>query len=247
MAITDPIAKDPYEIQRQRVDTQMNRTIEAKKKAVERQLSNKGISDSGIALGQQRTAEVDTRLGAAQERNQINTNEGLSEENRRESAVNRALQEKLATQSDATARRGQDISKDLGQQGINIQERGASLNEKSQADSIELARAGMGMQQAQLQLQEKGMDQQQAQYYAGLGQAKYLAEKGMTLQEQAQELTKQGMSQEDARYYSGLAQAKTLADQGLTLQQQAQELQRQGMTLQDAQYYAGFRQGVRLI
>lgn len=275
MAITDPATKDPYELQRQRVDSQLNRQLDAKKKAIETQLAGKGISDSGIAMGAQRNAEVDARFGAATEKNQINANEASNEDAKKESAISRALQEKLANQSNETAIRGQDISKDLGQQGLNLQARGADLAEKSQADSLGLAKSGLGIQQAQLKLQEQGMSQNDAQYYAGLGQSKYLAEKGLTLQEQAQELQKQGMSQQDAQFYAGLNQqgtlenrkidltaeqmaqnkeqfyaglnqANQLAQAGLGLEAQKVELQKQGMDQNDAQFYAGLSQSKTL-
>lgn len=255
--------KSPYDLQRERIDAQARLQEEAKKKAVERQLSNKGIADSGIALGQTRRVEQDVRLGAAAEKNQVNINEGLAEESKREAALNRALQEKQFSQSDETARRGQDISKELGLGGLKLQERGVTLSEKSQADSLELAKQGLGMDQARLALQERGMNQQDAQYYAGLGQAKYLAERGLSLEEIRTQLQEKGMSQQDAQYYAGLTQqaalsdrqntqfyaglnqAKELALAGLDIQRTAQELQAKGMDQQQAQFQASLAQADR--
>lgn len=263
--------KSPYDLQRQRITADAAAAEAAKKAAVERQLTNKGIGDSGILLGQTRRAEQDVRVGAARERGQVDINEGLSEESRREAALNRALQEKQFGQADETTRRGQDISKDLGQGSLALQERGVNLSEKSQADSLELAKQGLNLDQTRVYLQEKGMSQQDAQYYAGLSQANALAQRGLDQNAVQIELQKQGMTQQDAQYYAGLrqqetqfgqslqeqqtarnqqnaqfnaslTQAKELALAGLDLQGQSLALQEKGMSQQDAQFYAGLSQ-----
>jgi hypothetical protein len=97
-----------------------------------------------------------------------------------------------------------DISEDQNK----LAERGMSLQEKSQSDSVKLAQSGLNLQASAQELQRQGMNQQDAQYYSGLGQAMYLAEKGLDQNAVAQELQRQGMSQQDAQFYAGLKAQK---------------------------------------
>lgn len=102
----------------------------------------------------------------------------------------------------AAGRAMQDV--DIAEDQNRLAERGMSLQEKSQADSVRLAESGLDLQASAQELQRQGMNQQDAQYYAGLGQARYLAQQGLDQGAIALRLQEQGMSQQDAQFYAGL-------------------------------------------
>lgn len=201
-----------YDLRRQQIESETQGQLKSQRAAMERQLTGKGINDSGIALGQDRSIKADV-LGRGQQRlGGIDIQQLEDQKSAEEKAMDRAL-----------ALRGQDINKDLGLAGIDVTKRGQDINQnlglagldvtkRGQDISADLAKRGLSLQESAQELTRQGMNQQDAQYYAGLGQAKYLAEKGLSLEQMRVELTRQGMSQEDARFYAQLSQNQTQFD-----------------------------------
>lgn len=260
--------KAAFDLRRQDIDARLEEDLQARAKAVERQLAGRGLDDSGILDARQRTAEVDTRRAAAGERNQVAMEESQQAFGAQQAALERALQEKLGMASIDVAKRGQDISKEtfyaglqqageLAKAGLSIQESTLKLTEKGMsqqdaqyyaglAQAAKLAEKGFSYQDAALELQRQGMTQQNSQFFAGLAQAKELAVAGLSIQEAQLKLTERGMTQEDARYYAGLAQAKDLAEKGLSLQETQIKLQEKGMEAENARFFAGLAQAGEL-
>lgn len=201
-----------YDLRRQQIQAETQGELKSQRAAMERQLTGKGINDSGIALGQDRSIKADV-LGRGQQRlGGIDIQELQDQKSAEEKAMDRAL-----------ALRGQDINKDLGLAGIDVTKRGQDITEnlglagldvtkRGQDISADLAKRGLSLQESAQELTRQGMNQQDAQYYAGLGQAKYLAEKGFDLENMRIELTRQGMSQENARFYAQMAQNQSQFD-----------------------------------
>lgn len=246
-------AKSAFDIQREQVAS--DRIAEEKRRiaAVDRAVSNHGLADSGILLGQERQARSDVGALAGQRLSQIDTNESAQAYSASEAEKARSFTAGESAKDRTINKEGLAQAKELAMAGMDIQKMSVALQEKGMnaedaryyaglAQSDRLAQQGFSLQASAQKLQEQGMQAEDARYYAGLSQADRLAQKGFDLQASAQELTRQGMTSEDAKYYAGLTQAKILADQGLSIDQQKIKLTEMGMNAEDARYYAGLTQ-----
>lgn len=206
--------KTAFDLQREQVAADQMAEEARRMEAVERFYSNRGLGDSGILAGAERAERAAVAGEAGRMRSAIG-----QEESRQAFTASEA--DKARTFSSTEADKDREITR-LGM-----------------AQAKELAYAGLDVQKMGIALQEKGMNAEDARFYASLAQADKHAERGFTLEEARIDLQEQGLSQQDAQFYAGLGQARILAERGYDLQATQLALQEKGMSQQDAQFYAG--------
>jgi hypothetical protein len=87
---------------------------------------------------------------------------------------------------------------------------GLSLDREKMELANQVSLMGMNLEKSAQALTARGMDQEDARFYASLAQTKELENKGFSLQEKQLALTEKGMSQDDARFYAGLSHDKEM-------------------------------------
>ena len=136
-AVAPPV-RDAYALRREQIDADTAAQEKARMEAIERQLAGRGLDDSGILLGAQRAERAAIAANAGRQRSAIDIEALQAGERKaetssgrefasRESALDRALSEKLGVMGIETTQRGQDISKELGQAGIDVTRRGQDI------------------------------------------------------------------------------------------------------------------------
>lgn len=258
----DASGNTAFDLQRQQVNAQAERDRKSRLEAVNRQLASQGISDSGIALAQNRLANADVSSQAAGERGNINiaelgARENLdeSERGRRftalESKLGRDSNEKLGFASLKTTERGQDITRDISREGDLTTRRGQDITKgiATQSDVTDRLRIDTDAKIAtdRLGLDSARLTSENKRFYAELGQTYDLAQQGYTLEQSAQALTEKGINNDLALGMAGLSQAKYLAEKGFDIEAIKSQLVQQGMSDENARFYAGLSQDKELM
>ncbi len=239
--------KNPYDARRQSIQAEGEEDSQRKEEALRNSLVGAWVSDSGIALGQQRTQDRDLRMETGRRMTAVDTEQMANEEEN-----NRELQRQGFLTSERQG--GQEFSagesakaralqESLGMKGFDLQKQGLDQNKELTLGSQALQKQGLDQSAtsdaARLALEkELGMGSQSIAR-EGLAQNKEL-----TLGSQA--LQRDALNQSGEQFNASQAQAKELALKGLGLQESAQELQRTGMSQEDARYYAGLAQAQTL-
>ncbi len=162
----------------------------ARKAAIERQLAARGISDSGILQGQQRTAEQDIRHQAGSQLTQIGIEEQQAAEREKalaaerefttseresgqdflsgENSLTRTSNEGLTREGYGVTTRGQDLNLQGQREGHGVTTRGQDLNLQGQREGYGVTTRGQDINSSQFDrelasnVNEKALDRDQA-------------------------------------------------------------------------------------